>query len=45
LFILIGNQVDAQGKLVDVRTLSAKVEDTDLGIRYTTVESRLGVRL
>jgi hypothetical protein len=45
LFILVGNQVDAQGELVDVRTLSAKVEDADLGIRYTTVEPRLGVRL
>jgi hypothetical protein len=37
--------VDAQGELVDVRTLPAKVEDTDLGVRYTTVEPRLGVRL
>jgi hypothetical protein len=45
LFILVGNQVDAQGELVDVRTLSAKIEDSDLGIRYTTVEPRLGIRL
>jgi hypothetical protein len=45
LLILVGNQVDAQGELVDVRTLPAKVEDTDLGVRYTTVEPRLGVRL
>jgi hypothetical protein len=28
LFILVGDQVDAEGELVDVRTLSAKIEDT-----------------
>jgi hypothetical protein len=28
LFILIGDQVNAERELVDVRTLSAKIEDT-----------------
>ena len=37
--------MDTQRELVDVRTLSAKVEDSDLGIRDTTVEPRLRVRL
>jgi hypothetical protein len=45
LLILVGNQVDAQWELVDVRTLSAQVEDSDLGIRDTSVEPRLRVRL
>jgi hypothetical protein len=45
LLILVGNQVDAKRKLVDVRTLSAEIEDTDLWVRYTTVESGLWVRL
>jgi hypothetical protein len=37
--------VDAEREFVDVRTLSAKVEDTNLRVGYTTVESGLGVRL
>jgi hypothetical protein len=45
LLILVGNQVDAQWELIDVCTLSAQVEDSDLGIRDTTVEPRLRVRL
>ena len=32
LFILVGNQVDAERELVDVRTLSAQIEDTDFGV-------------
>ena len=45
MFILVGDQVDAEGELVDVRTLSAKIEDTDLWVGDTTVESGLRVWL
>jgi len=45
LFVLVGNHVDTERELIDIRTLSAKVEDTNLGIRYTTVEPGLWVRL
>jgi len=45
LFVLVGDQVDAERELIDVRTLSAKVEDSNLWVRYTTVESRLWVGL
>jgi len=45
LFILVGNHVDAERELVNVRTLSAKVEDTNLWVRYTTVEAGLWVWL
>lgn len=45
LFILVGDQVDAEREVIDGRTLSAKVEDSDLGVGHTTVKPRLGVRL
>jgi hypothetical protein len=45
LFIFVGDQVDAEGKLVNIRTLSAKIEDSDLGIGDTTVEAGFGIRL
>lgn len=45
LLIFVGDQVDAEGKLVDVRTLAAQVENADLGVGDTTVEARLGVWL
>jgi len=45
LFILVGDEVNAEREIVDVRTLSAKVEDSDLGVGYTTVEAGLGIRL
>jgi len=45
LFIFVGDQVDAERELVDVGTLTAQVEDANLGVGYTTVEARLGVRL
>ena len=45
LFIFVRDEVNAEGELVDVRTLTAQVEDTDLRIGHTTVEARLGVRL
>ena len=35
----------AEGKFVDIRTLAAEIKDTDLGIRYTTVETGFGVWL
>jgi hypothetical protein len=37
--------VNAEGKFVDIRTLATEVEDTNLRVGYTTVESRLGIRL
>lgn len=45
LLILVGDEVDAEGEVVNVRTLAAQVEDTNLGVRDTTVEPGLGVRL
>lgn len=45
LFVLVGNEVDAERELIDTSTLAAKVEDSDLGVGNTTVEARLGVRL
>jgi hypothetical protein len=43
LLILVGDKVDAEGEVVDVRLLAAEIEDADLGVRYTTVEPALGV--
>lgn len=45
LLILVGDQVDAEREVVDGSTLAAEVEDTDLGVRNTTVKPRLRVRL
>jgi len=45
LLILVGDQVDAEGEVVDVGTLATEIEDADLGVGDTTVEARLGVRL
>jgi hypothetical protein len=45
LLILVGDKVDAEGEVVDVGTLAAKIEDADLGVGDTTVEARLRVRL
>jgi hypothetical protein len=45
LFVLVGDQVDAERELIDTSTLAAKVEDADLRVGDTTVETRLGVRL
>ena len=45
LLILVGDEVDAEREVVDVRTLSAEIEDADLGVRDTSVEPRLGERL
>jgi len=45
LFILVGDEVDTEGEIVDGRTLPAEIEDTDLGVGDTTVEPRFGIRL
>lgn len=45
LLILVGDEVDAEREVVDGGTLAAEVEDADLGVRHTTVEARLRVRL
>ena len=45
LFVLVGNQVDAQREVVDTGTLASKIEDLNLGVGNTTVEPRLGVGL
>ncbi len=45
LLILVGDEVDAEREVVDGRALSAKIEDADLGVRDTTVEAGLGIRL
>jgi hypothetical protein len=45
LFVLVGDEVNAERELIDTSTLAAKVEDSDLGVGYTTVETRLRVRL
>lgn len=45
LLILVGNQVAAEGELVNVGTLAAKIEDPNFGVGHTTVVPRLGVRL
>jgi len=45
LLIFVGDQVNTGGELVDVGTLAAQVEDSDLWVWHTTVETRLGVRL
>jgi len=45
LFVLVGDHMNAEGEFVDIGTLSSKIKDTDLRVRYTTVEARLWVRL
>ena len=45
LFVLVGDHVDAEGELIDVGTLAAKVEDADFGIGNTTVEAGFGIWL
>lgn len=37
--------MDAERELVDIGALTTEIEDTDLGVGYTTVEPRLGVWL
>lgn len=45
LLILVGDEVDAEREVVNVRTLATQVKDTNLGVGYTTVKPRLGVGL
>lgn len=37
--------MNAEGEVVDTSLLAAKVEDANLGVRHTSVEARLRVRL
>lgn len=37
MFILVGDQVDAEGELVDVRTLSAEIKDTYCNVSMVVV--------
>ena len=45
LLILVGDEVNAEGELVDVGLLATEIEDANLGVGHTTVEARLGVGL
>ena len=45
LLILVGDEVNAEGELVNVGLLATEIEDANLGVGYTTVEARLRVRL
>jgi len=45
LFIFIRNEMNAQGKFIDVGLLSAQIEDTDLCVWNTAAEARFRVRL
>lgn len=45
LLILVGDEVDTQWELVDVRALAAEIEDADLGVWHTTVEAGFWVWL
>lgn len=45
LFVFVRNHVHAEGEFVYIGTLSAKIEDADLGVGDTTVETRFGVGL
>jgi hypothetical protein len=45
LFILVGNEMNAEREVVDRSLLTTKIVDSQLGIGDTTAESALGVRL
>lgn len=45
LFILVRDHVDAEGEFVDIGALSSEIEDANLGVRYTTVESGFRIGL
>ena len=45
LLVLVRDQVDAKGEVVDVGLLPAQIENADLGIGHSAVEAGLGVRL
>jgi len=45
LFVLVGNEMNAEWELIDTSTLSSEIEDTDFRVWDTTVESRLWIWL
>ena len=45
LLVFVGDHVDAERKFVDVGTLAPQVENSDFGVRDTTVEAGLGIWL
>jgi hypothetical protein len=45
LLVLIGDHMNAKRKLINIGSLSPKVEDADLGIGDATIETGLGKRL
>lgn len=45
LLILVGNEVDAEREVINLGTLAAQIEDSDLGVGDTTVEPGLRIRL
>lgn len=45
LFVLVGDHVHAGREVVDIGLLTSKIEDTDLWVRDTTVETGLGIGL
>ena len=45
LLVLVGDEVDAEGEVINLGALPAQVEDSDLGVGDTTVEPGLRVRL
>lgn len=45
LFVLVRDEVDAAGELVDVGAFAAEIEDADFGVGYTAVEAGFGVWL
>lgn len=42
LLVLVGNEMAAEGEVVDRGLLSSEIVDSDLGVGDTTVVSRLG---
>lgn len=45
LLVLVGDEVNAHGEVIDASLLATEVEDANLGVGDTTVEPGLGVRL
>ena len=45
LFIFVGDHMDAEGEFVDIGTLATQIENSDLRVGDTTIESRLGIWL
>jgi len=45
LFVLVGDEMNAERELINTSALPAEIKDTDLRVRHTTVETGLWVRL